>query len=202
MIFNGRLTVKCLLHINYNCYLKHINLLELPFWHIKEEIMTSKKLTPKQLLFARCVASGQTQADAYREAYNPKPSTTNASIHTLASRLMSKVELRSRVDALIAQRDKALVASAVTDRQKVTAHLRDALAGGETDPLRLRAAELLGRSAGLFVTEMNLNTHVQRDPTEVAAAIQQRLSQLTGASDDDPEQMGNALPDSESPEIH
>jgi len=164
--------------------------------------MTSKKLTPKQRHFARCVAGGMTQADAYREAYNPKPSTTAASIHTLASRLMSEVELRSRVDSLIVQRDKALVASAVTDRQKVTAHLRDALAGGETDPLRLRAAELLGRSAGLFVTEMNLNTSNQRDPTEVAAAIQQRLSQLTGASDDESEQMGNALPDSESPEIH
>ena len=164
--------------------------------------MTSKKLTPKQRHFARCVAGGMTQADAYREAYNPKPSTTAASIHTLASRLMSKVELRSRVDSLIVQRDKALVASAVTDRQKVTAHLRDALAGGETDPLRLRAAELLGRSAGLFVTEMNLNTSNQRDPTEVAAAIQQRLSQLTGASDDESEQMGNALPDGESPEIH
>jgi len=166
--------------------------------------MTPKKLlTPKQRHFARCVAGGMTQADAYREAYNPKPSTTAASIHTLASRLMSEVELRSRVDSLIAQRDKALVASAVTDRQKVTAHLRDALAGGETDQFRLRAAELLGRSAGLFVAEMNVHTsNQQRDPTEVAAAIQQRLTQLTGASDDESEQMGNALPDGESPEIH
>jgi hypothetical protein len=102
----------------------------------------------------------------------------------------------------VAARERAVAASAVTDRQKVTQHLRDALAGGETDPLRLRAAELLGRSAGLFVTEMNVNTGNQRDPTEVAAAIQQRLSQLTGASDDEPEQLGNALPDGESPEIH
>jgi hypothetical protein len=71
------------------------------------------------------------------------------------------------------------------------------------DSIKLRAAELLGRSAGLFVAEMNVHTsNQQRDPTEVAAAIQQRLTQLTGASDDDPEQMGNALPDGESPEIH
>jgi len=160
-------------------------------------------LTPKQRHFARCVAGGMTQADAYREAYNPKPSTTAASIHTLASRVAGRVEVRSRIEALVAARERAVAASAVTDRQKVTAHLRDALAGGETDQLRLRAAELLGRSAGLFATEMTLNTHVQRDPTEVAAAIQQRLSQLTGASDDEsPEQLGNALPDSESPEIH
>ncbi len=164
--------------------------------------MAPKKLTPKQGHFARCVASGQTQADAYREAYDPSGSTTAKSIHTLASRVAAKAEVRSRIEALLAARERAVVASAVTDRQKVTQHLRDALAGGETDPLRLRAAELLGRSAGLFVTEMNVNTSNQRDPTEVAAAIQQRLSQLTGAGDDEPEQVGNALPDGESPEIH
>ena len=165
--------------------------------------MALKKLTPKRALFARCVASGMTQADAYREAYDPKDSTTNASIHTLASRVAGEVEVRARIEALLAARERALVASAVTDRQKVTEHLRDALAGGETDQFRLRAAELLGRSAGLFVTEMNVNTSNQRDPAEVAAAIQQRLSQLTGqpASEDDPGQMGDPL-DAESPEIH
>ena len=164
--------------------------------------MAPKKLTPKRALFARCVASGMTQADAYREAYDPKSSTTNASIHTLASRVAGEVEVRARIEALLAARERALVVSAVTDRQKVTQHLRDALAGGETDQFRLRAAELLGRSAGLFITEMNVNTGNQRDPAEVAAAIQQRLSQLTGAGDDEPEQLGNALPDGESPEIH
>jgi len=166
--------------------------------------MTPKKLlTPKQGHFARCVASGMTQADAYREAYDPRDSTTAASIHTLASRVAGRVEVRARIEALLAARERALLVSAVSDRQTVTQHLRDALAGGETDPLRLRAAELLGRSAGLFVAEMNVHTsNQQRDPTEVAAAIQQRLTQLTGASDDDPEQMGNALPDGESPEIH
>ena len=157
--------------------------------------MALKKLTPKRALFARCVASGMTQADAYREAYDPKASTTNASIHTLASRLMAEVEIRSRVDTLLAARERAVAASAVTDRQKVTEHLRHALDGGETDQFRLRAAELLGRSAGLFITEMNVNTsNQQRDPAEVAAAIQQRLSQLSEQPDKE------ALPDGD--EIH
>jgi len=148
--------------------------------------MALKKLTPKRALFARCVASGMTQADAYREAYDPKASTTNASIHTLASRLMSEVELRSRVDALIAQRDKAVSASAVSDRDKVLRKLRQWMDEAEpADSIKLRAAELLGRSAGLFVTEMNVNTSQQRDPAEVAAAIQQRLSQLADQPDKD-----------------
>jgi len=161
--------------------------------------MALKKLTPKRALFARCVASGMTQADAYREAYDPKSSTTAASIHTLASRVAGEVEVRARIEALLAARERALLVSAVSDRQKVTQHLRDALAGGETDQFRLRAAELLGRSAGLFVTEMNVNTSNQRDPAEVAAAIQQRLSQLTGASDGESEQI---IVEGESPEIH
>jgi len=137
-----------------------------------------------------------TQADAYREAYDPKSSTTAASIHTLASRVAGEVEVRARVEALLAARERALLVSAVSDRQKVTQHLRDALAGGETDQFRLRAAELLGKSAGLFATEMTLNTNTQRDPTEVAAAIQQRLAQLT--RDDDPEQ----IVEGESSKVH
>jgi len=165
--------------------------------------MTSKKLTPKQAHFARCVASGQTQADAYREAYDPSGSTTAKSIHTLASRVAAKAEVRSRIEALLAARERAVAASAVSDRDRVLRRLRQWMDDAEpADSIKLRAAELLGRSAGLFVAEMNVHTsNQQRDPTEVAAAIQQRLTQLTGASDDDPGQMGDPL-DAESPEIH
>jgi hypothetical protein len=82
-----------------------------------------KRTHTKQAHFARCVAQGMTQADAYREAYDPKQATTAASIHTLASRLMGQVEIRSRVDALIKARERAVVASALTDRDKVLSKL-------------------------------------------------------------------------------
>jgi DNA-binding NarL/FixJ family response regulator len=72
----------------------------------------AKELTPKQAHFARCVAQGMTQADAYREAYDPKQSTA-ATIHTLASRVMARVEVRARVEALIKARERAVVASAL-----------------------------------------------------------------------------------------
>ena len=105
--------------------------------------MAARKLTPKQLHFARCVASGMTQSDGYREAFNPKDSTTAASIHTLASRLISDVEVRSRVDALVKARERAVQLSVVTDREKVTSHLRKWMDGlEETDSNRLRSAEL------------------------------------------------------------
>ena len=144
----------------------------------------AKELTPKQAHFARCVASGMTQADAYREAYDPKQGTTAASIHTLASRLMGQVEIRSRVDALIRARERAVVASALTDRDKVLNRLRAWLEGTEeADSNRLRAAELLGKASGLFTTDISVTTK-ERDSSAVAAEIEHRLAGLIGSTDD------------------
>ena len=146
----------------------------------------AKELTPKQAHFARCVAQGMTQADAYREAYDPKQSTA-ATIHTLASRVMSRVEVRARVDALIKARERAVVASALSDRDKVLSKLRVWLEGTEkTDSNLLRAAELLGRSSGLFATDINVTTR-ERDSSAVAAEIEQRLAALIGSTADAPE---------------
>ena len=146
--------------------------------------MATKQLTPKQLHFARCVASGMTQADAYREAYEPSDSTTAASIHTLASRLMGRVEIRSRVDGLIAARERAVAASAVTDRDKVLSKLRGWMDNAQpTDTAKLRAAELLGKAAGLFTTEVNVTT-LDRDASEVAAELQSKLTGLLSRDDD------------------
>ena len=145
--------------------------------------MKAKPLTPKQLHFARCIAQGMSQSAAYKEAFDVGDSTTQASVHTLASRMMGRVEVRSRVDALIAARERAVAQSAVTDREKVTEHLRGALAGTiDTDSNRLRAAELLGKASGLFTTDVTVTTK-ERDSSEVAAEIQEKLSALIGAEE-------------------
>ena len=57
-------------------------------------------LTPKQEAFAIAVASGMTQADAYRSAYNVKPTTKPESVQTKAYQMMQMVQIRSRVDEL------------------------------------------------------------------------------------------------------
>ena len=56
-------------------------------------------LTPKQDKFARCIADGMTQADAYRAAYdaeNMKPKTVQDS----ASKLMAHPDVTQRVQEL------------------------------------------------------------------------------------------------------
>ena len=136
--------------------------------------MGDKKLTPKQLHFARCIASGMTQSDGYREAYAVRPLTTQESIHSSASRLMSNPTVASRVNHLIRLREQAVVASAVTDRERVLSKLRGWMDSAEpADSVKLRAAELLGKSANLFATEVTVAD--QKDSSSLAAELESLL---------------------------
>lgn len=158
--------------------------------------MTAKKdqggLTPKQAHFARCVAGGMTQADAYREAYDPKASTKSETIHTLASRLMAKDEIRSRVDSIVASKERAVAASALSDRDKVLSKLRFWLDGGVTDSNQLRAAELLGKASGVFTDQVSI-TSTERAPAEVAAEIERRLAALVAIEESEESADGEAI---------
>jgi hypothetical protein len=56
-------------------------------------------LTPKQEAFAQNIASGMTQADAYRASYDAE-NMKDVTVWNKASLLMAKGELRARVDQL------------------------------------------------------------------------------------------------------
>lgn len=56
-------------------------------------------LTPQQELFAQKVVAGETQADAYREAYKARR-MTEKTIHEEASRIASHCKVAARVRAL------------------------------------------------------------------------------------------------------
>lgn len=62
--------------------------------------MAGGKLTGQQEKFAVGVASGKTQADAYRDAYPKSKSWKDGSVHTKASLLMSNVKVQQRVAEL------------------------------------------------------------------------------------------------------
>ena len=133
-------------------------------------------LTPKQQHFCRAVVSGCTMSDAYREAYNTgnmKP----GSIHREASLLMSNPMVSQRVQRLQRQRDRAVVASSLTDRERVLEKLRHFMDHAEPgDGAKVRATELLGKSVGLFKDVVE--TKQVRTVEEVEQEIQQRLAKL------------------------
>ncbi len=67
-----------------------------------------KKITPKQELFCQNMASGLSQADAYRAAYN-SGGMKAATIQNKAYGLMKRGEVRARVDEIKKQLEAKLL---------------------------------------------------------------------------------------------
>ncbi len=128
-------------------------------------------LTPKQQHFCRAVASGCTMSDAYREAYSTsrmKPATINREAHAL----MADPKITARCEVLNRAKDRAVIASSLSDGEKVKTKLRELLdnpTGTPAEHVALRACDLLGKTVGLYKDV--IETVVQRSPDEIQAEI-------------------------------
>ena len=128
-------------------------------------------LTPKQQHFCRAVASGCTMSDAYREAYNTgrmKPATINREAHAL----MADPKITARCEVLNRAKDRAVIASSLSDRELVLTQLREIAANAKGTPAEhatLRACDLLGKTVGLYRDVVE--TVVQRTPDEIRAEL-------------------------------
>lgn len=78
------------------------------------------ELTPQQEKFAMGVASGNTQADAYRDAYPRSKKWKDSSVHCNASQLMAEAKVAQRVADLRERITNSGVASAVRVLQEAS----------------------------------------------------------------------------------
>ncbi len=137
-------------------------------------------LTPKQIHFCQAVVSGCTMSDAYREAYNAdnmKP----ASIHREASVLMSNPTVTQRVERLQRQKDRAVVATSVSDRERVLTKLRSLMDSAKTESVQLGAAVALGKTIALF-TDVTEDRSVELDIDTIDREIMERIAELKEAA--------------------
>jgi hypothetical protein len=151
---------------------------------------TRDGLTAKQMHFARCVASGMPQAEAYREAYDVTAVGKTATHREAASRLMARADIKARVDALIAQRERSILASSLSDRERVLSKLRQWTDSAEpADGNKIRAAELLGKSVGLFRDV--IETSESRSSDELLAELEAMIESVADDAEtpDETEQM-------------
>lgn len=75
---------------------------------------------------------------------------------------MAQSKVRAKVNALVAQKERGMLASSPSDRERVLIKLHDMLdttEGGPAVTAQLPAAELLGKSIGLFK-----DVTVQKEP--------------------------------------
>jgi len=144
---------------------------------------TRDKLTAKQMHFARCVAAGMSQAEAYREAFDVTADGKTATHREAASRLMARADIRARVDALVAQRERSILASSLSDRERVLSKLRHWVDHAEAgDSNRIRSAELLGKSVGLFRDVVETSDSKSSD--ELLAELE---AMIEASADDQPD---------------
>ena len=136
-------------------------------------------LTAKQRHFAMALGSGSgmTLSDAYREAYDCEK-MSGAAIRNEASKLAANPDITVMVSRLRDNNERSAQASQVNDKQKVLDLLRKLMDEAEpNDTNRLRAAQLLGQTIGLFKDVIETSSS-DRDSTEVASEIERRLAAL------------------------
>lgn len=108
-------------------------------------------LTPKQEKFAQAVASGMTQADAYRHAYNAE-NMADSTIHEEASRTANDRKVSARIKALQKALQEAATIAALWSRELSIKTKRQALQFAiEKKDSRaiIQASESLDRQYGL-----------------------------------------------------
>ena len=140
-----------------------------------------QKLTAKQDKFARLVAEGKTQADAYREAYNSakmKPET----IQNSAYKLMQNGEITARIEEYKKQFTKNLdLTSQITvERQlKYTQKaIQECLKSGDFNNY-LKAMDMQNKLIGLYApTKTDNKTEISG---ELNPAHTQAINNLTKA---------------------
>jgi hypothetical protein len=124
-------------------------------------------LTPKQERFAQEVASGKSQAEAYRTAFNVKPTTKPETSQANACRLMADSNVSTRVAEL-----KAAVAERVmwtmADSLDVLSTIAKGLDSDAKPSDKVNAVKAINAMIGLDAPSKlnltgNLVTHIQRE---------------------------------------
>lgn len=110
-------------------------------------------LTPKREAFAQAVASGMTQADAYRAAFTVKPGTKPESAQVNASKLMADAKVAQRVEEIrrpAVKRAQITLESHLADLRM----LRDRALEAEQYSAAISAEVSRGKASGLYTDKV------------------------------------------------
>ena len=148
----------------------------------------ASKMTDKQRLFARCMASGtMSMSDCYREAYSTDKMLP-ATVRREASRLMTNNNVTTMVNRLRDEYERNKQIKELSSRDLVIEKLKHFIENGEnTDTVKLRAVEILARASGMFVDRVETKS-LDRESTEIAAEIESKLAELLREPESDSEQ--------------
>ena len=116
------------------------------------------ELNPAKERFAQEVASGKTQAAAYRIAYPNSAKHKDSTVWTNASQLMAETEVLQRVEELQAKGAELAVLTLAKHLARLEELSRDAQAAEEYNAA-IKAEELRGKASGLYTERIDHTTN-------------------------------------------
>jgi|TARA_R110002020_G_scaffold131295_2_gene293584 nucleotide-binding universal stress UspA family protein len=138
---------------------------------------SSSKLTPKRRHFARLVASGKSQADAYRTAFDCQPGSLSKTQVEEASKLCADPNVATTIRQLIDARDRAQRDKALSHRQIVLDRLLLAVDDDSFGLGRLKALDLLATVSGMKKQSLDI-TQDNRSSDTILADLKTKLAAL------------------------
>jgi hypothetical protein len=114
-----------------------------------EDRKQPRKLTTSQHLFAQGLIQGKTMEQAYREAY-PNAHANSQSIKSAAHKLSKDTRIQEMLNEAWGETVEALTEDVVATKRYVMKQLLALSKEGKQEGSRLRALELMARSAGMF----------------------------------------------------
>lgn len=137
-------------------------------------------LTPKQEAFAQSIADGMSQADAYRKAFDVKPTTKPETIHKRASELMADGDVAGRVTSLKA----ALASKALWTREMSVKALIAAYREGKPSD-KISAVKELNSMHGFNAPQkIDVKADVAVSAIDVSKLSTEVLKQIVAAKND------------------
>lgn len=137
-------------------------------------------LTPKQEKFAQAIADGMTQADAYRSAFNVKPTTKQEVVYVKASELMRDGKVSVRVDEL----KSALASKALWTREMSVKALVAAYREGKPSD-KISAVKELNAMHGFNAPQkIDVKADVAVSAIDVSKLSTEVLKQIVAAKND------------------
>uniref|UniRef100_UPI004024F143 terminase small subunit n=1 Tax=Candidatus Scatocola faecigallinarum TaxID=2840916 RepID=UPI004024F143 len=122
-------------------------------------------LTAKQEKFCQNIAKGMNQSEAYRNAFNISKAKQE-SVHTLASRLLKKVEVKSRLSELKQQTTEEIKYTVEDSFRKLSEIQVLALKNKKLSDA-IKAEELKGKLKGLYVEKREISGGLDLTPFKI-----------------------------------
>lgn len=155
---------------------------------------SGRQMTEQQRAFAQGLIDGQRPVDSYRAAY-PNCKAATQTVVTAAYKLRRHPNVQRMLADASDQSTDNIAGSIEAQRLHVLRELIELSKGAKQEGSRLRALELLGRSAGLYRDQSQAKTVEPITAAALKAQLVQHLRLVNGASRRD----ADAAPQAEEP---